>query len=262
MLAWGVTVALKFAWAIPLNSRIYNALNGALPAVVAQPLFDLYVGALTGVFEVAVTYAVLRRTRFGRAPWAQAFAFGIGFGAIETLLLSLTPLLSVVAALVSPGVFPLTALESLAQLNDPVYSLAPVVERFFTVWVHIFSNVLIFYAIAKREPRWFWLAFMFKTLIDTVAAFAQVSGMLSGTGTSALVNLWLIEAIVVVWGLCGWWARNGSSGNIRARRKPHVWNKSSRPLHRCREQAGVLSANNVKFQFHFSFSVLYSIHTE
>jgi uncharacterized membrane protein YhfC len=93
----------------------------------------------------------------------------------------------------------------MATLNDPLYSLAPVVERFFTIWVHILSNVLIFYAIAKKQPRWFWLAFVYKTLIDAVAAGAQLSGMLNHTGTAYIINIWLIEAVVVIWGLAGVW---------------------------------------------------------
>jgi hypothetical protein len=48
--AWGVTVALKFAWAIPFNPPIYTAVNQALPSL-GVPLFALYVGALTGILR-------------------------------------------------------------------------------------------------------------------------------------------------------------------------------------------------------------------
>jgi uncharacterized membrane protein YhfC len=197
-LAWVVTVALKFAWAIPINPSVYNGLYDALPEVIAAPLFYLYVGALTGIFEVAIVWLVMRYTRLGRVSWNRALAFGIGFGAVEALLLGLSSLATVLAALVAPGIFPLEALEQVSRLNNILYGLSPIAERFFTVLVHILSNVLIFYAVAQRKPRWFWLALIYKTGIDAVAAFAQVWGL------ETLAKIWAIEAVVALWGIVGW----------------------------------------------------------
>lgn len=198
-LSWVITVALKFAWAIPFNTPIYNALYRALPEAIAAPLFYLYVGALTGVFEVGVTWLVIRYTRLGRASWGRALAFGIGFGALEALLLGMSALPTVIAAIAAPNSLPLDTLQTLAQANNPLYSLAPVVERLFTVLVHICANLLLFYAVAKKQPRWFWLACIYKTGIDVVAAWAQV------TGVETLGKIWTVETIVIVWGLVGWW---------------------------------------------------------
>jgi uncharacterized membrane protein YhfC len=197
-LAWVVTVVLKFAWAIPINPSVYRSLYNVLPDSVAGLLFYLYVGALTGVFEVAIVWLVMRYTRLGRASWNRALAFGIGFGAVEALLLGLSSLGTVLAALVVPNVFPLEALEQVSRLNNVLYSLAPIVERFSTVLVHILANVLIFYAVAQRKPKWFWLALVYKTGIDAVAAFAQVWGL------ETLAKIWAIEAVVALWGIIGW----------------------------------------------------------
>jgi uncharacterized membrane protein YhfC len=197
-LAWVVTVVLKFAWAIPINPFVYNGLYDALPEAVAAPLFYLYVGALTGVFEVAIVWLVMRYTRLGWVSWNRALAFGIGFGAVEALLLGLSSLGTVLAALVVPNVLPLEALEQVSLLNNVLYGLAPISERFFTVLVHILANVLIFYAVAQRKPRWFWLALIYKTGIDAVAAFAQLWGL------ETLAKIWAIEAVVALWGLVGW----------------------------------------------------------
>jgi uncharacterized membrane protein YhfC len=196
-LAWVVAVALKFAWAIPVNKLVYNALYSALPKALAGPVFYVYVGLLTGVFEVALVWLVLRYTRLGKAEWRRVLAFGIGFGVVEALLLGLSSLGNVVAAMIMPNMFPPAALEQIAQASNILYGLAPVLERFFTVLIHILSNALIFYAVARRQPRWFWLAFVYKTLIDSVAAYAQVTGLTLG-------KIWVIEAIVAVWGAIGW----------------------------------------------------------
>lgn len=195
--AWVVAVALKFAWAVPLNAPVYNALESALPETVAEPAFWVYIGLLTGVFEVALVWLLLRYTRLGQAPWIRALAFGIGFGATEAFLLGVLSLSNMIAALAAPALFPPEALNQIAQANNPLYGLASIWERFFTVLIHLFSNALLFYAVARKQPRWFWLAFIYKTLIDTAAAYAQVTGLTPG-------KIWMIEAFVTVWGATGW----------------------------------------------------------
>ena len=130
--------------------------------------------------------------------WERALAFGIGFGAIEALLLGIGSLTAALIALFAPQLLPGEALTQLAVLKDPLFGLVPIVERFFTIWVHILTNVLIFYAVAKSQVRWFWLSFVFKSLIDAVAGYAQTSGVLS-----TLQGIWSIEAIVILWGIVG-----------------------------------------------------------
>lgn len=198
-LAWIITVAVKFLWALPVNPRLYPAIAQALPGAVGAGLFDLYIGLLTGFTEVAIVWLVMRYTRLGRVPWQRALAFGIGFGAIESLLLGLGSLASVLAALLAPQAVPAQALAQLAVMNNIMYGIAPIVERFFTVWVHIFCSVLIFFAVAKMEARWFWLAFGCKSLLDAVAGYAQTSGILG-----SVEGIWAIEGIVVLFGIAGW----------------------------------------------------------
>lgn len=197
-LAWAITVVLKFVWAIPINSHLLDALTNALTKAVAMPIFYVYVGALTGIFEVGIVWLVMRYTRLGKVDWKHALAFGIGFGSIEALLLGLLSVIAMLTLMLMPSVIPLASLQAAARANDLFYSLAPVVERLGTVFVHILSNILIFYAVAKRRPGWFWLAFAYKTAIDTVAAFAQFWGL------EALWKIWTIEAVIVVFGLIGW----------------------------------------------------------
>jgi uncharacterized membrane protein YhfC len=198
-LAWIVAVFLKFLWAVPVNPVVYDFLTRTLPEAVGLPIYELYVGALTGVFEVALVWLAMRYSRLGQGvTWKGAFSFGVGFGSLEALLLGVSSAASVIAALTTPDIFPLETLTQIAQASNPLYGLAPVVERFFTILVHIFANVLIFYAVAKKQPRWFWVAFAYKTLIDALAAFGQVMGL------DTLATLWAIEAFVVIWGAIGW----------------------------------------------------------
>ena len=113
-------------------------------------------------------------------------------------MLGISSIASIIVAMNTPDIFPLQTLEQIAQASNPLYSLAPVVERFFTILVHIFANALIFYAVAQNQPRWFWVAFAYKTLLDTAAAFGQ------STGLDTLATLWAVESFVIIWGVIGW----------------------------------------------------------
>jgi uncharacterized membrane protein YhfC len=194
-LAWGVTVALKFAWAIPFNPPIYTAINQALPSL-GIPLFALYVGALTGVFEVGLV-ALLNYTRLGKAAWPRALAFGIGFGAIEALLFGVSSLSSMLAAMVISMAQLLTP-EVAARLGNILWVLAPVVERLGALFIHTCCNVLIFYAVNTRQARWFWLAFGYKTAVDAAAAVC-----VHINGIDTLEQIWTFEAILILFGLAG-----------------------------------------------------------
>jgi hypothetical protein len=104
----------------------------------------------------------------------------------------------VALGLLNANSLPLVTLETLAQTGNLLYDLAPISERIFTILVHIFSNLLIFYAAYRGKQSWMWLAFAYKTLFDSVAAYAQVSGILG-----SISALWVIEFILMLFGLAG-----------------------------------------------------------
>ncbi|MEI7989840.1 MAG: YhfC family glutamic-type intramembrane protease [Chloroflexota bacterium] len=202
-LFWLGTVAVKFAFSIFANALIYRSITNALPELPGIIIFSLYIGLLTGVTEVLITWLVLRYTKLGKAVWSKALAFGVGFGAIEALLLGIGSLVGMIMAYTMQGQIPASVMPSILQANNIIYGLAPISERFFTIWIHIICSVLLFYGASNHQWRWFWISFAFKSAIDAVAGYAQVSGQLQ-----SLAFMWLIEAIVIVFGVIGWWGTN------------------------------------------------------
>jgi uncharacterized membrane protein YhfC len=198
-LSWVVTVAVKFIIAIPLNPILYKLLVNPESPGVGDLVFDLYIGVLTGITEILMVWILLRFTRLGKVRWEKALGFGIGFGAFEALLLGLSSFGSTLAALLVPAQIPLSAMASLAVGNHLLVGLAPTWERFWTVWIHILSNVLLFYGALTRKDRFFWIAFWYKSGIDAVAGYAQL------TGINSLAKMWTIEAIVALFGVVGYW---------------------------------------------------------
>ena len=116
---------------------------------------------------------------------------------MEALLLGISSLGTALVALVAPSTLPLGSAQ-FAQMNDILVQLAPPVERLFTVMAHILANVLIFYGVARRDPKWFWLSFLFKSALDVLAAFGQFWGL------DTLAKIWIIEAGVVAFGVVSW----------------------------------------------------------
>lgn len=201
-LFWVLTVFVKFAFAIPVNPVVYRVLGVSYDDLFSPGNLTayFYIGALTGIFEAGLAYLILRKSRWGKATWDQALVFGIGFGVVEALLLGLVGLFSSLAAFISPDALPVSTLGGLAQNATLALGLAPVVERLFVIFAHIFTCVLIFHAIASGETKWAWLAVLYKTLLDTPAGFAAFWGV---AGSAARV--WTIEAFVIFFGLIGLW---------------------------------------------------------
>ena len=195
-LFWVVTVAFRLAWAIAVHPSVYR-LTQDLPETSANSVFALYIGALIAVFEVGITWLVLRYTRLGRAGWSRVLAFGIGFGAIEAVLRGIASRSIVLSEMLSPAPFPVAMLDQIACANNVLLGLTPIFERFFTVLIHVFASALIFYSIVRRRPGWFWMAFFYKTLIDAVAACGPDCGI------DGLGQIWTLKAITAVWGVVG-----------------------------------------------------------
>src|SRR4051794_40829457 len=75
---WAVGVTLKFAWAIALNEPILRALGGTMPRGAALAAACVYIGVLTGVFEIGTTLAAgLFFRGMARDP-ARGVAVGVG----------------------------------------------------------------------------------------------------------------------------------------------------------------------------------------
>lgn len=199
-LAWVVTVAIKFAIALAVNPTVSKAIG--VPGNLWAPgnlLLYVYLGSLTGLTEVLLTWWLLHHKRLSRAPWNKAVAFGIGFGALEALLLGVLSFVSMLSGLLSPQSFNAETLAALARSNDLLYDLAPITERLAIVFVHLFCNVLLFYSVMKGQARWMWLSFVYKSAVDAIAAFAQAWGV------ETVAKVWTIEACIIVFGVVAWW---------------------------------------------------------
>jgi hypothetical protein len=191
---WIIGVALKFAWAIPLNGPILNWLAGALSHNAYLVAGSIYIGLLTGVFEIGVTLIAALCWQGMARTSQRGVAVGVGAGAFEAVLLGATAAMVMLAVpwmdqptrdqLLAPAVH-------LAETTSLVWLTGPV-ERAIAVMCHVSSRALVLFGVARR--RWFWpfvSGFLILTAIDTVAGYAHLAGLMGK------LSIWWIESAIL-----------------------------------------------------------------
>jgi len=110
----------------------------------------------------------------------EATAFGLGFGAFEAILIAVPSLMQIVVFILNSallGSMPDLQREMLeAQLGLPRWIVAaPIVERIFTVFAHVFATLLVFISVARGKLHFFLQAFFYKSLLDAAVPYIQVT---------------------------------------------------------------------------------------
>ncbi len=190
---WAVGVALKFGWAIPLNGPILKGIGSLVPHTAYLLLGSVYIGLLTGVFEIGVTLVAALIWKRMTDNAARGIAVGVGAGAFEAVLLGLASLAAMAAALATGGHLRdrMIAETGVAAQTTLLWWLVPSVERAIAIVCHTSSRGLVLWGVARR--RWFWpfvAGFTIMTAIDAVAGYVHLAGLLGK------VSLWSIELAI------------------------------------------------------------------
>jgi len=206
---WAVGVGLKFAWAIPLNKPIVNAIKSVLPESAYLAVASVYVGALTGVFEIGVTLIAARIWRSMAREPNRAVAVGVGAGSIEALLLGLVGFASILISLLEyPGAGTVRAAAAFSVGGTPLVFLAGPLERIIAILCHTSSRALVLIGVAQRRWAPFWYGFLIMTGIDAIAGWTHLSGFL-GTQSVwwvevAIAPFAVVSIPIIVWCLRRW----------------------------------------------------------
>jgi uncharacterized membrane protein YhfC len=190
---WFVGVALKVLWAILLDQPILKGIESLVPHTAYLLLGGLYIGLLTGVFEIGVTLVAAMIWKKMADDAARGMAVGVGAGAFEAVLLGLVTFAATAAALAMEGTWrdQIAAETSFAAKTTPFWWLVSSVERVIAILCHASSRGLVLWGVARK--KWFWPfvgGFAIMTAIDAVAGYVHLAGLLGK------VSLWWIELAI------------------------------------------------------------------
>jgi len=188
---WAIGVALKVGCALLANGPVLQGLEKSLPATWYLVGGALYVGLLTGVFEIGVTLGLALYWRKMAADAPRAVAVGVGAGAFEALLLGLGGVAFAVLLVSGKAPDVLVAQGSQLLAVTPLAWLTGPVERLIAILCHTSSRALTLLTVATGRWRYFWWGFALMTVLDGIAGLFLLSGQMTK------IPVWWIELAIV-----------------------------------------------------------------
>ena len=152
-------------------------------------LYGIFLGLTAGLFEELGRFAGYKTLLKGRDRWIDGFAFGVGHGGIEAMLLvGMTNIGNLVLSLmINNGQFSQVSAaipaDAAAQLLSQMTALQPFdiylggIERIFAFTIQIALSILVLMAVRKRSALILIAAILVHMIIDApVVIFPQVFG--------------------------------------------------------------------------------------
>jgi uncharacterized membrane protein YhfC len=208
-LLWLISITLKSVMDLFLTPELYNALY-VVNSALALTVISIIIGLRTGFFESGITYLYLKR-KGKKIDWNNALALGIGFGAIEAVILGLVNTMSFIAGIMILNNPLLEATER--ALVEAIFNQSTIevlfawLERVFTIMIHVFTTTLVVKAVNHKDKNFLWLSIIFKTLVDLPIPLFQV--LVEG---GSLLALYSIEAYIAALGIISFyglkWVKN------------------------------------------------------
>lgn len=170
--AWVIAIAIKMAMDYSITPFLNEWLQ-SMGIVAALVGIGIYVGLRTGILESGASYIIMIKTRLRNMDFRKGVAFGIGFGAAEAIFLGVTSFLNILVFVMFPDIVsivpePLREV-LLTQLNASSWIVfAPIIERISIMFIHVFSALLVLYAIKSRKLIYLVYSILFKTLVDGI----------------------------------------------------------------------------------------------
>ena len=168
--------------------------------------FVLYGITMAGVFEECGRYVIMKYVMKKNRTRENAVLYGIGHGGIEILAVLLPAMITylAVAVLFSRGDTE-TALRALNITEETAAAALPsvqaaaafdyammamnVIERLFTLLLHIGLTVIVYYGVINAKKACLPMAILLHMLMDTFPALYQ----------RGLVQLWAVEVWAFAW---------------------------------------------------------------
>lgn len=215
--AWrciGMGAVCFFVSAMVLEQLLHSLVLGAFPDLTSHPVaYMLYASLAAGVFEETARLIGLRRLCRGDNGPRTGFAYGIGHGGVELLLLGVYPawqtlvtfylinsgeLAKSVSGLTDAQMQTLLSQVSALQQTAPALFLLGGVERLMAMGMQLALSMLVWMVVTGRlSRRWFAGAVVLHAVLDVPAALYQC-GVLPLLTCELLIAVLLVAAAALV----------------------------------------------------------------
>lgn len=216
---WIIAMTPKILLDLTISPALQTyALGYGIEAFVI--ITGIYIGLRTGLFESGFTYLAGLKTKLKNVTFKQAVAFGLGFGGFEAFITGALSFLNIYLFVVMPDLvnqLPETQKELIVQqLNQSTWIvIAPIMERVFVIFIHVFATLLVFYALKTARRRYLLYSIGYKSIVDGIIPFLQVY-----VGSQTLLGVYVMELPFVGLGciaLAGiWWTKKRWSDDDHA----------------------------------------------
>lgn len=204
---WVIAIAVKIVMDYTITQTLRVSLEpyGLLSVLVVM---GLYVGLRTGILESGFSYLAILKTKLKKMNYKEGIAFGIGFGSVEALFLGITSFLNILMFVMFPDIisFLPEAFQAVivSQLNASSWIIfGPIIERIFVMFIHVFSTLLVLYAVKNKKIGYLVLSILFKTLVDGIIPWLVYSmGPITELPNAYIVEIpFIILAIIAYFGI-------------------------------------------------------------
>ncbi|MCG8499115.1 MAG: YhfC family intramembrane metalloprotease [Firmicutes bacterium] len=196
-ISWIISVSLKVMWATSMNKQVLKMLKDKLGSTISKVLSWSYIGILTGIFECGFVLAfVYFLPTLNQAELKNILGYGIGFGAFEALSLGTG---NVTYLVKHKNIEDDTGNRFSLNMNNILLIPLGIVERIFTLFIHVFSCVLIFIAVQENLYLYFWVSFVFKSFVDAIAAWLILEKDIRNISKAS--QHWVYQSIFIILGL-------------------------------------------------------------
>lgn len=199
---WIVAIFPKLLMDLTITPGVSRWASLTLGATGNLVVLGLLVGFRTGFFEGGFTYLTFSRTRLRASTLNEATAFGVGFGGLEAILLGALGTVNFAVLLSNPELLSSLPAEQPAlvmrQLSESAWIVfVPMLERVFTLLLHVFVALLMFGAVLQAKWRYFLAGFALKSMLDGILPYWSFIVQ----PTASLEAAYLAEAPVAALGI-------------------------------------------------------------
>lgn len=205
VLVWSIMIGVKMLMDFKLNP------NQLFPGLVSTSLIGVvvtffYYGLRTGLTENGFSYLYIKK-KLKKASFSEAVAFGIAFNGVEALMVGFWTFGAGLTLFLRSDLlnfFPVHLRQEVIQAfgGSAAYIPAQWIERTAVLLGGIFASLLVFTTVKTGKWRYFFLAMIYKMVVDGGLA---VYLMRYSTPLTENFVLWtyLIQIPAVIYGIIG-----------------------------------------------------------